>query len=385
MIYRALALLVVLGGCAEEGEGTDCRESPCNTGFRCVERSADTFRCQEIDAAVPPPALLVEPSEMLFERGEVDQEQSLNLDIRQHGTRPTSVLTLAIEGAEHCTVLTPVAEREDCDFVLGAAPPLPLLLQNGDFRVVPVTHRTRADVEQPTARIVITSNDGHPRSHQVQLGVRPPAPRIGSSDIDVVFVPRGGEQTRRLEVRSIGEVPLRVERHAIQVDSMPMLEGEFTVELDTPPPWDMAPGESQGYTLTYSPMDDSPDEARVLFWSNDPVVGRLEILVSSRPSDADLELEPATLIWATPGEQRLKFRNVGRQILDVVDVTLEQPGMDFSIGEQHTSFELRSEQTQEIFVTYAPMGAGSEGVLVVRTNAANAGENSEIRVPLQTQ
>ncbi len=395
------AMMVLASGCDDGGEGTDCRGGTCSDGFFCDRVAEDKFRCVPQPADQPSgPFLNVEPGEgIVFPKTQPGAFETRIVQLRQLGDLPVTVERIFLFEIEGCDRVTegiavnatlPPAMADGCDFVIDWRPELPLVLEQGDFRDLPIRFKPRGGPLQ-TTWLVVESDDVRLPTRNVPLGVMGDRPRLDIDDDRVVFTPYRGEQSVELRISNKGEAPLLLDRMWMELTTEPYLDpetGEPAPEIVTEwaeaLPAQIAPGDGMTVSIRYTPRDTEPDEAALFVATDDPDrQAPARVLISSARASATLTATPNPVLFEGGGRRAVVLENPDMPPLEVLDIRAEPEGA-FVPQLVSAAFELRSLQTHELFIEYAPGSLEMDaGRLIILTNAENANEDGEVVVELR--
>ncbi len=384
-------------GCDDDGEGVDCRESPCVDGFFCDRVEPEKFRCRVRPDAGP--VLHIDPRDkVVFPKTAPGMFDTRAVQMRQAGSQPVTVDRIYVFEAEQCDRVSagvalheplPPAIADACDFVIDARPPeLPLTLEGGDFRNLSIRFKPRAAAVQPTW-LVFESDDANQPKFSLPLEVAPDVPMLHVDPILVAFTPRREEQAATITLSSFGDAPVTVDRVWMELETAPYVDPDTNEEVAEitvvwpETPVTMAKGESVTASVSYDPQDAMPDEATLFVSSDDPDRrAPTRIIVTSLSVDAQLLASPQPLMFQGPSQALLRLRNPDLPELALLEVRAEpagvfmpRPGPEFD--------HLKSLESHDLLIEYVPSGAAMDrGTVYVLTNARNADENGEVAFEL---
>lgn len=399
--HAALALLLALGTAA-------CDDSGLNR-----EESNDILTEPEYNEVSDG----VYEAQLRYNPKRIGQSEAKNLRVRHGGVTPLKVKDLYIEhgvddGAgnvawtrmDGCSRVglglapgaqLPGASDSECWFIIDQGPELPLTLENDAFEDFSIVFRPTENREPDPWRAIIETNVREKRTIVVSLQVVATAPRIDAQPRTVPFSSPSQMASAPLQVFNRGTGQLVVDRFEVKLQSQPYTDpatqqpvDEFIVRPNAELPWTIAANRAESLTINYEPRDEQADHAILRLFSNDPQTPVLEIVMTSEPVTSTLVVQPNPVQFpevrgAGQVEQALSFTNAGLKSLDVLDLQIDQPGEDYSLGDQQRSFQLAGGASREVTVTYRPRSPeGSNGTLEVTTNGADNVPTNELSVPL---
>jgi hypothetical protein len=289
--------------------------------------------------------------------------------------------------------------EETCTFLIVERNEVPKSMENGDFMEVKLVFHRNPDLgpltdELPTGTLVIESDATRveDRVKEVELGVEGESPKIQANPPVISFPPDSPPGTALEEniiVRNAGTGTLLVNDIQLRVTTPPAKDAsgsvidEFVLLPQTELPW--AVDESTTYTLTlqYTPADDVADSAQIILVSNDAEFPSLVLTATSQPLQGLLLVDPVVANFELANGEYdaavdFRFQNNGLKPVEVYDMIIRQPGMDYRIstaGGGNTSFQLQAGGVVEgLAVLYHPadLNAQTDGELFISTNADNA-------------
>ncbi len=361
--------------------------------------------------------IITMPDRLLaFERLARNQKTALPINLQQSGETDLIVTSVFIEGAEDCDRtkygLSPGEDLpgdldQDCQFSIASGPrnadgtphyvtsDNPLVLGDSASRTYDVMYKATKPEAPQSAFLVIRSNALDREEVRIELTVEAAEAQITVSPLTIGF-PGGTGGQEILNVRNSGTGPLSVSDVQVRRLNPPPVDPatgtnliEFRmVEGEVPSlPWDLEPGGFMLVKLEYTPQDAGNDNAELVFISNDPGNPEFSVFMTSGELSSALQVQPNPVIFPPQMDieavqSRITFVNSGLDTLFVNDLVLEQPGEDYSLGNEQTSFQLVGGQSRPVTVTYRPMTReGSSASLVVRTDADNV-EGGQLVLPL---
>lgn len=289
----------------------------------------------------------------------------------------------------------PAAIDNLCQFVVDERPELPFTLGSDEFKNVVIRYRAMEATPPGPAMLVIKSNALDKECLTVDMEVQLAAPRISATETTVAFAGGNVPQDTSVLVKNIGTGDLNVQPYTLALETPPATDpntgdpiAEFRIEVDNDFPWIIPEGGSENLKIIYEPVDDSTDRATLSFRSNDEQTPVFTITLTSEPVFGVLNVAPNPVVFGVPAaggqvEKVVTLTNSGLKKVDVLGMIIDQPASDYSLGGQQTSFQLAGGASREVNVIYKPQTAqGSNGTLVINSNADNADANGEILVSL---
>jgi hypothetical protein len=272
----------------------------------------------------------------------------------------------------------------------------PLVLGEDSFVSYSLKYKATQDTPPESAILVIENNVRDKSRVEVSLKVLQGRPQIAVTPNTVGF-PSGMASSTLLNTRNSGTGQLTVTD--VQVRRItPAPQGPAGVPLvefrlsptETPAlPWLLDENQSQPVRIEYDPQDEGGDTAELVFISDDPNNPEFTVLMTSGDLTSELRIQPNPVIFPPRdgiGEviAPVTFTNSGLKDLSITEMTIEQPGQDYSMRNEQTSFQLQGGQTRQVNITYQPATVdGSDATLVIRTNADNI-DGGQVTVPLRS-
>ena len=347
---------------------------------------------------------------LIFKRPQVGRDDSdvEVVQIRSAGATPLTVTRVYLKGTmEPCDLVTlgktiydPLDELDEvCSYLIVDRPVFPKEMPTGDFMEVKLVFHRNPDLgpvsgDLPIGTLVIESDATRveDRVREVELSIEGETPKIQANPTVISFPPDspvGASLEESILVRNIGngtllvnDVQLRVTTEAAR-DPAGAVVDEFVLEPQTELPWSMDENTPFTLVLRYTPYDDVADSAQITIISNDSERPSLVLVATSQPLQGLLQVDPVVALFELdPGDFEtsvdFRFQNNGLKPVEVYDMVIRQPGMDYTIstaGGGNTSFLLQAGDVIEgLAVRYHPadVNALTDGELFISTNADNA-------------
>lgn len=310
---------------------------------------------------------------------------------------PMSECDLTVLGK---TIYDDLGELDEvCSFLIVERNEVPKTMENGDFMEVKLVFHRNPELgpltgDLPTGRLIIESDTTLPedRTKYVSLGVEGETPKIQANPTVIAFPPDSAPGTpleENIVIRNAGTGTLLVDDIQLRVTSDPAKDpsgntiDEFVLLPQTELPW--AVDESSTFTLTlqYTPADTVADSAQIIIKSNDAEFPSLVLTATSQPLQGLLLVDPLVADFTLENGDfdatvDFRFQNNGLKPVEVYDMVIRQPGMDYKVstaGGGNTSFQLQPGGVAEGVAVYyhpADINAQTDGELFISTNADNA-------------
>lgn len=370
----------------------------CDDGDRFTQtRSADIYT----EPAYQPSGPRFVAS-LIFDRVPQGRTDRQTVRVGHDGEAPLVIDQIYIEGAEDCdralAGITPDQpfpdDREQrCQWAIDERPELPLTLDSNAFRDIRIAYKAIDPANPQPGLLVITSNAFEKPRIEVELGVIVATPRIVAFPTTLSF-PGGVDGQDAVQVRNSGNGILTLSDIRLSRFNEPPRDPqtmepliEWVVDPDRELPQQLADGAALQVLVRYTPQDEGDDSAELTFVSDDPSSPTVTVFLTSAPVTSTLVVQPNPLIFGAPMgpnnpiTRNISLTNTGLRTLFVNSMAIEQEVEAFSF-EGQDSFQVVPGQSRQLAITFQPRSvAGSDGVLVIRTDADNV-VGGQVVVPL---
>ena len=232
--------------------------------------------------------------------------------------------------------------------------PAPITMAPSTSDVIEVMYAPQDEIAD-TGTLLVASNDPDIPLVEIPLtGELLPAPDIELVPTQLAFgqVEIGQAVTMDAEIWSLGDATL--ELGALLLDAGP----EFTMDTD-PSGEVLLTGEYTTVTVTYTPLDTTPDTGQIEIPSNDPDENPAYLLLSGQHTPIpDIEVTPLTVDFGlvdvgVPTTDSVTVTNVGTGDL-TVDMPILTGSTDFSMSAAQFPTVIAPGSSELIMVTYTP-------------------------------
>jgi len=218
--------------------------------------------------------------------------------------------------------------------------------------------------------LVVESND--PNNPEVLIpltGELQPAPDIDlvPSTLDFGQVDIGSSLTLSAEIWSVGDDVLELGQLSLNAGA------EFTLDLD-PSNESLPVGQSTTVTVTYTPVDMTPDTGEVAIPSNDPDEPTAYLMLIAETPVPDIDLNPTTLDFGQVQvgsylSLQATISNVGGADLDLGELFLDSMTAEYTLTVDPSYTTLVPSDFTVVEVTYTPVDGGTDtGVVEIPSN-----------------
>ena len=238
------------------------------------------------DAILPPPGnLVVEPPVVLFSYVPFGAEsEKRTVRLHEISGRPVNIHRVYLDEFTQCDRNTlgvapdsalPFPYDSLCEFIIEERSDIPFTLTDEEYSDIHVRYRASSENQKKTSVLVIESNSRDKEEITIRLQMDESIrPIISATETDISL---GQNQLSiYLMVRNIGRSELYVNEFYIELNTPPALglsgvpAVEFVVETEYELPWTIRENGYEVMKIAYSPVDDEPDEADLIFVSDDP-------------------------------------------------------------------------------------------------------------------
>lgn len=317
---------------------------------------------------------LVEPA------GEPDDfERELAFGSVRVAKLATKAITLRNDGRATANITNVSLTTSSPDFLLVGADERPRLEPGAtwslELRYVP------GEIGEDTATIVIETDLADTAKYTIHVTGTGAASRIevcstneaggeicaseaedGTLVVDLGVVKPGQTQKKPLVVKNLGDAQLFATRIAPTVTT----SNEFTLSPETEA-FEVAPGASVSYEVTYAPVDGGDDEGAIEIMSDDPGSPRTLVLLKAVGLAPKLCVEPLAIDFGdqdvgTTAKQTLALVSCGREALNVTNVVLFAGARNvFTMtGAPTPPFTMAVDEHLELEVSYTPPAFGED-------------------------
>ncbi len=289
----------------------------------------------------PTPAIAWSPSSLDWGLVPSGGEVTLSVTVSSVGTADLEISDIHLDGST------------SGEFTL-ATNPAPATLAPSYTTQIDVVYAPTDEIAD-AGTLVILNND--PDTPQVEIplsGELQPAPDIELVPSQLVFgeVPMGTTVTMDAEIWSLGDVDLELGT------LIPTGASEFTMLTD-PSGALLAPGENTTVTVSYTPVDMTPDSGAIEIPSNDPDEPVVSLLLAGQHEPVpDIEVDPLHVDFGLVGVGVTATETVAVSNVGTGDLTVDSPVLtgssDFGISAAQFPAVIAPGSTELILVSYVP-------------------------------
>ncbi|MCB9529395.1 MAG: choice-of-anchor D domain-containing protein [Myxococcales bacterium] len=339
---------------------------------------------------------------LVFDRVPEGRTSRQTIRVGHDGEAPLVISQIYLEGAPDCDRTTagitpdqpfPDAREQTCQWAIDERPELPLTLDEGAFRDVRIAYKALNPANPQPGTLLIQSNALDKPVIRVELDVIAARPSIVAFPTTLSF-PGGVDGQDAIQVRNSGngiltlsDIRLRRLNDAPRDPQTMEPLVEWVIDPDRELPQQLQDGQALQVLVRYTPKDEGPDNAELTFVSDDPANPNVTVFLTSAPVSSTLVVQPNPLVFGAPQgpgspiTRNLSLTNTGLRTLFINGMEIEQDVDAFSF-EGQDSFQIVPGQSRQLAITFNPRSAeGSDGVLVVRTDADNI-VGGQLVVPL---
>ena len=304
----------------------------------------------------PEPAIAWSPTSINYGAVPSGGEVTETVTIQSVGTAPLQVSNISL------------AVGSSSDFYI-ASHEAPTVMDPSAISLIEVVYAP-SDTIADAGTLVVESND--PNNPEVLIpltGELHPSPDIDlvPSTLDFGQVDMGSSLTLSAEIWSVGDDVLELGQLSMNAGA------EFTLDLD-PSNESLPVGNSTTVTVTYTPVDMTPDTGTVDIPSNDPdePIAYLQ-LIGATPVP-DIDLNPTTLDFGQVEvgsylSLSASITNVGGADLDLGELFLDTITAEYTLTFDPSYTTLVPGDATSVEVTYSPVDGGTDtGVVEIPSN-----------------
>ncbi|MCB9554204.1 MAG: choice-of-anchor D domain-containing protein [Myxococcales bacterium] len=339
---------------------------------------------------------------LVFDRVPQGRTTRQSLRVGHDGEAPLVIDQIYIEGSTDCDRISagitpdqpfPDDREQRCQWAIDERPQLPLTLDESAFRDIRIAYKAIDPANPQPGVLVIESNAFEKPRIEVDLDVISATPRIVAFPTTLSF-PGGVNGQDAIQVRNSGngiltlsDIRLRRLNEAPRDPQTMEPLVEWVIDPDRELPQQLQDNEALQVIVRYTPQDEGADNAELTFVSDDPSNPNVTVFLTSAPVTSTLVVQPNPLVFGAPQgpnnpiTRNISLTNTGLRTLFVNDMTIEQD-VDAFTFEGQNSFQVVPGQSRQLAITFQPQSVdGSDGVLVIRTDADNV-PGGQLVVPL---